>query len=267
VQPSPSNPLTASNSSVVNEHGAITQPIVQAHCESDPWVRHCANAEDHQPSGGLPSRYLREQCPLCFAEMIAAFARYGFASLSPKPQLPNVHLAFRGKFEGFHCATCVDGNFEQARLRHAGSGDQAIPKGHTYFLSPDEVLQAKRQVEEARKSTKKPAGRPEDPDSTTPGLFMANYLYASCSSRFLAAEEHNQKSKSSVFEDTGLMALVCRHDRPLFVVTLRDPGERQYNAIALLNRMFMELPPFWRVGVLYDIGCQMHSSIVKVSLY
>jgi Kyakuja-Dileera-Zisupton transposase len=173
-------------------------------------------------------------------------------------------LGFRGKFTGFHSSACVDGCFEQARLRHAGSGDQSVPKAHTFFLTASEVLEARQQVEEARKRPKKSPAPVADENSTAPGLFMPNYIYNNCSDRFLAAGELNKKSEASVFEDTGLMALVCRHDRPLFVVTLQDPGERQYNAVALVNRLFKELPSTWRVGLLYDIGCQMHHSIVKV---
>ena len=162
---------------------------------------------------------------------------------------------------------CVDGNFEQIRLRHAGSGDQPIPKGHTFFLTPEEILQAQREVERCRKSAAKPDATATEEDTIVPGLSLPNYIYEGCNSRFLAAGEQNKKTKASVFSDTGLMALVCRHDRALFLVNLKDAGERQYNAIALVNRLFKELPQSWRVGLLYDIGCQIHRSIVKVSLH
>ena len=176
-------------------------------------------------------------------------------------------MLFRS-FIGFHSTASIDGNFEQARLRHAGSGDQPVPKARTFFLSLQEVLAARQHVDDARKShPKTPVAGTEGEDSTTPGLFMPNYVYGNCSDRFLAAGEHNKKAEASVFEDTGLMALVCNHDRPLFMVTLKDPGERQYNAIALVNRLFKELPSRWRVGLLYDIGCQIHSSIVKVRFF
>jgi hypothetical protein len=171
-------------------------------------------------------------------------------------------------YRTFHSTKSLDGNFEQMRLRHAGSGDQPIPKGHTFFLTPEEVQQARREVEQCRKSAAKPdatATTAED-DQVMPGLFLPNYIYSGCNTRFLAAGEQNKKAKASVFEDTGLMALVCRHDRPLFLVNIKDAGERQYNAIALVKRLFKELPPKWRVGLLYDIGCQIHRSIVKVSL-
>jgi hypothetical protein len=156
----------------------------------------------------------------------------------------------------------LDGNFEQKRLRHAGSGDQPVPKSQTFFLTVEEVLEARRHVDLARKSVKK--STTVDEDVTIPGLFMPNYIYNGCGGRFLAAGEQNKKAEASVFEDTGLMALVCRHDRPLFMVTLKDAGERQYNALALVTKLFQELPSSWRVGLLYDIGCQIHKSIVKV---
>lgn len=120
----------------------------------------------------------------------------------------------------------------------------------------------RRCVEEKRKTL--PANAAEE-DTVLPGLNMANHIYDSCTSRFVAADESNAKAEASVFADTGLMALVCRHDRVLFLINLQDAGEKQYNALALLKRLFAELPPKWRVGVLYDIGCQLHNSMVKVS--
>lgn len=159
---------------------------------------------------------------------------------------------------------CLDGNFEQKRLRHAGSGDQPIPKGKTHFLTNQEMQDARREVDHARKSTSKSPAAPTDDDAMMPGLLMPNYIYSNCNTRFLAAGELNKKAEASVFEDTGLMALVCRHDRPLFMATLQDPGERQYNAVALVKRLFKELPSQWRMGLLYDIGCQIHQSFMKV---
>jgi Kyakuja-Dileera-Zisupton transposase len=130
----------------------------------------------------------------------------------------------------------------------------------SFFIEPQEVLQAKKQVDKARGGSK----ASENGDTRLPGLLLVNYIYTGCGDRFLAAGENNQKAEASVYADTGLMALVCPHDRPLFLVTLTDKGERQYNAIALLNRLFKELPDDWRVGVLYDIACQLHHSFVKV---
>ena len=56
------------------------------------------------------------------------------------------------------------------------------------------------------------------------------------------------------------MALLCRHDRVLWLVNMVSAGERQHYAVALLLQLFKQLPESATVGVLYDIGCQLHRS-------
>ena len=137
-----------------------------------------------------------------------------------------------------------------------------IPHSYSFFLPLNEVKAMRTLVETKRKARKEQ--HEEDENATLNGLHLPNYVYDECTSRFVAANESQRKAEAAIFSDTGLMALTCRHDRVLFLVNLRDPGEKQYNALALLNRLFSELPVAWRVGVLYDIGCQMHKSIIKV---
>lgn len=123
-----------------------------------------------------------------------------------------------------------------------------------------------RQYYEGRRSRTKSVAPLDASDLTEAGLSLPNYVYDGCSTRFKAANESKAKAGASIFEDTGLMALTCRHDRVLHMVTLQDPGERQYNALALLKALFKGLPSHWRVGMLYDIGCQLHRSINKVCI-
>jgi hypothetical protein len=106
-----------------------------------------------------------------------------------------------------------------------------------------------------------------DPDTTLPGLGLPEHIYSGCKKRFFAADEDNKKGETSVFGDTGLMAMVCRHDRILFIANLRDSGEKRYYALALLKRLFLELPASWTAGVLYDIGCQLHRTITKAWVF
>ncbi|KDQ07398.1 hypothetical protein BOTBODRAFT_120111, partial [Botryobasidium botryosum FD-172 SS1] len=68
------------------------------------------------------------------------------------------------------------------------------------------------------------------------------------------------------YTDTGLMALLCRHDCVLWLVNLTTPGERQHYVFALLFQLFQHPPPDWIVGFLYDIACQIHRSMVKWDL-
>ena len=84
-----------------------------------------------------------------------------------------------------------------------------------------------------------------------------------CNNSFTAADEKRQKASTQFFSDTGIMALLCRHDRVLWLANMTSAGEKQYYAIALLKRLFSHLPTSWRVGLLYDIGCQLHRSCVK----
>ncbi|EDQ98102.1 uncharacterized protein LACBIDRAFT_310933 [Laccaria bicolor S238N-H82] len=44
---------------------------------------------------------------------------------------------------------------------------------------------------------------------------------------------------------------------------MTSAGEKQHYALVLLERLFNHLPSTARVGVLYDIGCQLHRSCVK----
>ncbi|KIJ32784.1 hypothetical protein M422DRAFT_184115 [Sphaerobolus stellatus SS14] len=59
------------------------------------------------------------------------------------------------------------------------------------------------------------------------------------------------------------MGLLCRHDRLLCVVNLTSAGEKQFYAFALLEWLFQQLPDDWHVGLLYDIACQIHRSMIK----
>jgi len=164
---------------------------------------------------------------------------------------------------------CLDGNFDHRRLKHAGSGDQPVPGAFTYFLSTDEVAATKQYVEQSM--GKKPGcfadDEVTDPDATLPGLGLPEHIYSRCKKRFFAADEDNKKGETSVFSDTGLMAMVCRHDRVIFMANLRDAGEKRYYALALLKRLFKELPSSWTAGILYDIGCQLHRTITKVHFF
>ena len=48
-----------------------------------------------------------------------------------------------------------------------------------------------------------------------------------CEKSFEAADEKKCKTQGVKFDDTGLMALVCRHDIVLFLANVDTPGEQQ----------------------------------------
>jgi hypothetical protein len=70
-------------------------------------------------------------------------------------------------------------------------------------------------------------------------ILTAPFLASAClnpstvdARRFFAADEDNKKAETSVFSDTGLMAMVCRHDQVLFMANLRESGEKRYYPLA-----------------------------------
>ncbi|KZV96829.1 hypothetical protein EXIGLDRAFT_574925, partial [Exidia glandulosa HHB12029] len=84
-----------------------------------------------------------------------------------------------------------------------------------------------------------------------------------CEGSFTAAQEKVTKASKNYYADTGLIALLCRHDRVLYIVNLTTPGERQYYVLTLLHKLMCNLPDDWVVGFLYDISCQLARSIEK----
>ncbi|KAG1854229.1 hypothetical protein F4604DRAFT_1883345 [Suillus subluteus] len=84
-----------------------------------------------------------------------------------------------------------------------------------------------------------------------------------CGDSFIAANEKQEKASTHFFTDTGLMALVCRHDRVLWIANLTSGGEKQHYALALLDWLFKHIPTQMTIGLLYNIGCQLKRSCRK----
>ena len=118
-------------------------------------------------------------------------------------------------------------------------------------------------VEELRKTSQPHnADNRQQRDNTEtsyePGLSVPNSVLDECQDSFVAADEKQEKASTQFFKDTGLMALLCRHDRVLFLANMTTAGEKQYYAFALLKELFDHLPANVTVGILYDIGCTIH---------
>jgi hypothetical protein len=95
------------------------------------------------------------------------------------------------------------------------------------------------------------------------GMCVPTSVLNRCNDSFVAADEKREKASTQFFTDTGLMALLCCHDCPLWTINMTSVGEKQYNVVALLQRLFEHISSCMTVGVLYDIGCQLHRSCEK----
>ncbi len=87
-----------------------------------------------------------------------------------------------------------------------------------------------------------------------------------CEKIFIATQSHIAKTNDTIFADTALMALLCHHNHPLFLVNMTSAGEWQYYALALTKALYQHLPDDWVVSLLYNVACQLERSMWKVCL-
>jgi len=166
---------------------------------------------------------------------------------------------------------CVDACFTQKRRKNQGKA-WVMPLQHpaTAFVSTEEVDNMERVVEDARPAPH----RSHFQQNQSHGLSSTNLDYESgmhvptavldeCNNSFTAADSNRVKASTQFFADTGLMALLCRHDRVLWLVNMTSAGEKQHYVLTLLDKLFQNIPLTMRIGFLYDIACQLHRSCVK----
>ncbi|KDR65453.1 hypothetical protein GALMADRAFT_81864, partial [Galerina marginata CBS 339.88] len=195
-----------------------------------------------------PSEYLRERCPLCF----------GGENWKKEEDLVDVIV-------------CIDVCFTQKRRKSQGKAWQE-PRVHpeTIFVPTEELTAMEEKVETVRPSKKKKdnKAKPSKEKETQgpdyePGMKVPSAVLNECHDSFLAADERRIKANTAFFADTALMGILCRHDRVLWLANMTSAGEKQHYALALLHKLFEHIPKSMRVGLLYDIGCQLHRSCTK----
>ncbi|KAG1770143.1 hypothetical protein EV702DRAFT_1181663 [Suillus placidus] len=70
-----------------------------------------------------------------------------------------------------------------------------------------------------------------------------------CGDSFLAADEKRKKASTQFFADTGVMAMLCRHDCVLWLANMTSAGEKQHYALALIKKLFGNLPTDMTIGL------------------
>ncbi|KAG6904616.1 hypothetical protein DXG01_008617, partial [Tephrocybe rancida] len=103
----------------------------------------------------------------------------------------------------------------------------------------------------------------DEPDHLEGSLRVPKSVLDVCEAGFTAADSCRKKASTQFFDDTALMALLCRHDVVLFIANMRSAGKKQHYVLVLMETLFQHLPLPYRVGLLYDIGCQTERSCVK----
>ncbi|KZO89545.1 hypothetical protein CALVIDRAFT_464841, partial [Calocera viscosa TUFC12733] len=144
----------------------------------------------------------------------------------------------------------LDGNRQLKRLRRGGGSPSMFEPD--LFLPKSKISEARTIMEDAKAKT---AGRRTERRSKIPRESLDR-----CRRAFKVADENANLVDDQLFDITGVVILVCRHDVPLFVCDITTPGERQEYAFALIWALLAELPSRATIGVLYDIGCQVDHS-------
>lgn len=114
-----------------------------------------------------------------------------------------------------------------------------------------------------RSASSLPASQDGGDDGFEGTLKVPASVLDGCGESFTAADERRKKASTQFFSDTGLMALLCRHDHVLWLANMTSAGEKQYYALTLVKKLFENIPSNLTVGLLYDIACQLHRSFVK----
>ncbi|KZO94975.1 hypothetical protein CALVIDRAFT_483330, partial [Calocera viscosa TUFC12733] len=187
------------------------------------------SADRHQQSqSDRASARMRARCPACFS-----LDRWG-RSLDRGPDV----------------LVALDGNRQLKRLRTGGSSPSVLAPD--LFLPKSNVAQMRAAMDQAKLDSSR-----HDRQSRSR---LTSEVLERCRKAFKVADEDAELVSDQLFDITGVVIMVCRHDVPLFVCDITTPGERQEYGLALIHALLQELPKTATVGVLYDIGCQVDHS-------
>jgi len=157
-------------------------------------------------------------------------------------------LSNHGSYRGGDIHVAIDGNFHH---RHKTSAGDSPPfYDPTYVIPKEKVDAVGHRIDAARKKPAKSSTR-----------IVPDEAVDECERTHEAADGKRQKTSMDSFDDTGWMAMVCRHDIPLFFANIDTPGEQQKYAVSLLEHLFSLLPQEATVGGLYDVGCVLDRSL------
>ncbi|KAH6901163.1 hypothetical protein BKA70DRAFT_1062794, partial [Coprinopsis sp. MPI-PUGE-AT-0042] len=151
----------------------------------------------------------------------------------------------------------IDGNFNHRHDRAAGDCPEFHQSRH--LLSKEEVDLRGSHIEKARAAGKKPKRKRK-----FEGLDEA---IDACEEAHESGSGSKVKTSLDKFDDGGVMGMVCRHDRPLFLANIDTPGEQQKFGVALIEHLFQYLPRHATVVAAYNIGCVLDRSRELYDIY
>ncbi|KAG6849074.1 hypothetical protein H0H93_011490 [Arthromyces matolae] len=187
-----------------------------------------------------PSDYLRACCPLCFGGE--------FPQTEKHKNDPDAIV-------------CVDACFTQKRNRQIRDPPRKHPR--SAFVPEETILAMEKYMEslrpsKARGQKRQNVGESEEEDfyEGDGKLRVPKSVLDACESGFTAADDRREKASTQFFDDTALMALLCRHDIVLFIANMSSAGEKQHyvanwNAAASNGASSIAIPTGFHSEYLY----------------
>ncbi|OAV96733.1 hypothetical protein PTTG_07681 [Puccinia triticina 1-1 BBBD Race 1] len=139
----------------------------------------------------------------------------------------------------------MDGNYQQQHYAYASKDWPTNSQYPPTFLPPSKVNTSEALCE----ATNVHVTGVEDP----------------CALAHKVADDTRDDTTWQKCDDNGLFAGACQHKIPLLYANVYKSGEKLYYPISILGRIVSEFPHS-RIGVLYDIGCQLetHQKIQQI---
>lgn len=161
----------------------------------------------------------------------------------------------KGLYRAPDVIVALDGNMQHRRYA-SRKDDPPIMQSDDdfYFLSDEKLNSAKKHVEDCRSKAK--SYRPSQSPTPVPSQALD-----ACGDSYKASQEKGDGPDTHLHSSKGNMALVCRHDVPLYLCDIKTLGEQQFYAVALIRELASMLPAIATIGAMYDIACQLDRSI------
>ncbi|OAW00012.1 hypothetical protein PTTG_25140 [Puccinia triticina 1-1 BBBD Race 1] len=241
---------------------------------------------------GLPEQYVAFQIPFCKCTSdVIRLLHYGFlASLAKKPQ-----TAFSVGLIQFHdalwqasaisTASFIKGLSTFLDSQHQQPIQLRVPFSHSKDLyKPDFILAMdsnyqQRHYAHAHHNASKDSPldnqyppiflRPSEISSSTTLCEETEVHVASiddpCAKSQKVAEDTRDATTWEKCDDSGIFGSACRHNVPLLYANIFKTGEKLYYPVSVLRRLFANFPES-KIGILYDIGCQLETHIKKLPI-
>jgi hypothetical protein len=131
-------------------------------------------------------------------------------------------------FPSADTVVCIDACFTQKHNKTKGKGGHRDPPNHhpfSIFMPEADVKAVEDFIASCRSGHPPSCGSRHQAhhaqnssagdDGYEAGMHVPTSVLNGCNDSFVAADEKREKASTQFFADTGLVALLCHHDRPL----------------------------------------------------